>query len=472
VHTGLRHASSEGETETSRLPPVSQEKAFLDHMLRIGGDRKGRIALHVHLSRLGADFRKPDLIREAIGTFKEFVVSHDAHLFYLSNDDIVLMARNAPIESIERVLTRLRYRFRSDPISRPANAGSDDLATWYDIERDYRELFAYARSRHDDGDARKREAAIRVQAAKSDKADNSPLTPRQLGHIEATIARSDIAGMIRSQPVCGVRDGEVPRPVLDERYVSINALQEGLMPQASLTGDPWLFRRLTSALDWQMLRLVGVGEVPERAISLNLSMATVLSDEFDALEGELLPRLNGKLVIELQAPDFFLDPGQFARARDRLRRAGHTLCLDGATYHTLPFMDRTLLDVELIKLRWDDGLPELISGAENPAGSALINAIARIGPARLILCRCESAKAVEVGRSLGVTLFQGQHIDYLLAVQNTIAERAGRLRHPQQAIPESPMPQPRKPMATRRGNPADSKFVNPDRFAGFRRTAV
>ncbi len=476
VHTGFRDAVADKERGKTRLTPVSQEKAFLDHVLRIGGDRAGRLALHVHLSRLGPDFRQPDCIREAIGTFKDFVVSHDAQLFSLANHDIVLMTRNAPMDAIERVLTRLRYRFRQDPLSRPGNADSDAFATWYDIERDYKVLFAFARSCNDDGEARKREAAIRVRAAKSDGSKCSPLTPRQLGHIEAVIARSDMAAMIRSQPVCGVRDDHAPEPVLDERYVSIQALQDGLMPQASLAGDPWLFRRLTGALDRQMLRLVNDGDVPERAISLNLSVATVLSSEFDQLEGMLLPRLAGKLVFELQAADYFLDPAAFAEARDRMIRAGHTLCLDGATHHTLPFMDRHHLGVDLIKLRWSDELPELVGQGEN-AGSgctALTDAISRIGPARLILCRCENAKAVEVGRALGVTLFQGRHIDYLLAVQNTVSERAGRLRHAQISAvdPDRGVNDVRPPMATRRASPSESRFATADRFAGFRRTAV
>ncbi|MEO1249084.1 MAG: hypothetical protein AAFW76_04515 [Pseudomonadota bacterium] len=137
-------------------------------------------------------------------------------------------------------------------------------------------------------------------------------------------------------------------------------------------------------------------------------------------------------------------------------------------------MDRHHLGVDLIKLRWSDELPELVGHDHSSGSAALMDAISRIGPARLILCRCETAKAVEVGRALGVTLFQGRHIDYLLAVQNTVAERAGRLRHAQVGTMDLDRGanDVRPPMATRRASPAESRFASADRFAGFRRTAV
>ncbi|WP_164516573.1 hypothetical protein [Minwuia thermotolerans] len=38
-------------------------------------------------------------------------------------------------------------------------------------------------------------------------------------------------------------------------------------------------------------------------------------------------------------------------------------------------------------------------------------------PTWLILCRCDNAHAVEFGRSIGVSLFQGRHVDALLSEQ-------------------------------------------------------
>lgn len=426
------HSNAAGDLDDDVYSPsVRQEKAFLDHVLRVSDSRGGRFAVLMHLSRLTSACQQPEQIRIAIGAFEDFVVSHDAQLFCLANNDIVVMVRGAPVEALERTITRLRYQFRDDPLSRAGEHDDKRLCTWLFLDRDYETLLALARRCNDAGEARKQQAGHRVRLAKPGTPQRQPLTPGQLDALEKAIARNDITAAIRTQPVCGMRKNLPPQPVFDERYVSIAALEEALMPQTSFAGDPWLFRRLTAALDGQMLRHVGALDVPERAISLNLTVKTVLSPEFDRLEALLVPRMAGKLVIELQASDFFLDSSAFAQARDTLRERGHTLCLDGATHRTLPFMDHHQLGVDLIKLHWSDDMPRLTrpDGDDCGAGQRLLDAVARIGPARLILCHCDGPVSIDVGQALGIALFQGRHIDYLLAMQKTVSQRANRLRH-------------------------------------------
>ncbi|MEM8917161.1 MAG: hypothetical protein AAGC83_15070, partial [Pseudomonadota bacterium] len=220
-----------------------QERALLDHVMQLSNEPEGCIALHLHLSRLGPQLRQADTLKDAVAAFQEFVVANRARLFCLADLDIILIARNAPTDVLERVVTRLRYTFRADPISRPTPGKGDPFCTWYDLETDFQGLYDFARRRADVGDARKREAATRLRLAKSD--ERHPLTPRQLDHIETTIQRSDIAELIRSQPVCGVRENSPPQPVFDERYVSMDALESLMAPDTRLTESPWLFKHLT-----------------------------------------------------------------------------------------------------------------------------------------------------------------------------------------------------------------------------------
>ncbi len=57
--------------------------------------------------------------------------------------------------------------------------------------------------------------------------------------------------------------------------------------------------------------------------------------------------------------------------------------------------------------------PELASSYGVSRGS-LREAIALQSPERLILSRSDSETALEVGRALGISMFQGYHLDHLL----------------------------------------------------------
>ena len=56
--------------------------------------------------------------------------------------------------------------------------------------------------------------------------------------------------------------------------------------------------------------------------------------------------------------------------------------------------------------------------AEDNSGNRLAELkqhVDRCGRARIILCRCDSDEAVRFGQSLGLTMFQGRHVDKMLA---------------------------------------------------------
>ncbi len=58
-------------------------------------------------------------------------------------------------------------------------------------------------------------------------------------------------------------------------------------------------------------------------------------------------------------------------------------------------------------------------------------AIERVGKSRVIIARCDNADAVRFGHESGVHLFQGRHIDRLLAASGNTAVR-GKLAPPPQ----------------------------------------
>jgi hypothetical protein len=43
--------------------------------------------------------------------------------------------------------------------------------------------------------------------------------------------------------------------------------------------------------------------------------------------------------------------------------------------------------------------------------------VRRCGPARIVLCRCDSQEAIDFGQSVDITLFQGRHVETLILAE-------------------------------------------------------
>ena len=123
-------------------------------------------------------------------------------------------------------------------------------------------------------------------------------------------------------------------PLFQELYISSADLGRLVSPDCVLTADPWLFQRLTKALDLRMLAVLMRRQEPAlgKDFSLNLNVSTVLSPEFAQFDREVVAVSGRKVIIELQQIDIFSDPDSFAAARRLLRERGYKICLDGVKH--------------------------------------------------------------------------------------------------------------------------------------------
>lgn len=245
-----------------------------------------------------------------------------------------------------------------------------------------------------------------------------PLDPANLTIIQEGIALADPSTMIRKQSVCAVVQGQRPRVVFDEIYTSMESLRGTLTPNVNLHANRWLFQALTEYLDGRMIEYLTANDDATAcdSLSVNLNVSTLLSPGFLELGERLGEKMRGSIIIELQLVDVYSDLGSYFFARDVLRERGFKFCLDGMNRHSLPLIDREALGFDLVKLFWHPDLYDQLDGAHR---DRLRRAARQIGPQRLILTRCDSEQALEVGRSLGAALYQGRLIDTLL--QDSVA---------------------------------------------------
>lgn len=378
---------------------MSQEAALVDYIEKLQNQPMDRLAVHIHLSRLQPHNRRDHHVRVAALVFDGLVKQYEGRIFTLRNNDIVFVVRGISPYQMDEAVTRLRYLFAEDPLTVSQDPGTDSaFCTWYRLDRDYAVFLDRCRQ-------------IRQTAAApaDDAVARQPITAADLAALETTLKTVALEPLIRSQPVCAFVPGQQPKVLFHEIYVSIQDLGTQIAPGRDLGAGRWLFQHLTQTLDRRMLAHLGQDtEGRDSGYSLNLNVATILSPEFQKFDQSLSARLRGRLVIELQKIDVFADMGAFRFARDYLHERGYRVCLDGLTHLTIPYIDREKMGFDLVKMFWS---PEVALSARPGLLKDVRDTLASWGTARMILARCDSEQAMEVGRSFGVTLFQGRYVD-------------------------------------------------------------
>ena len=147
-------------------------------------------------------------------------------------------------------------------------------------------------------------------------------------------------------------------------------------------------------------------------ISVNLNVSTLLSPEFMQFDDAVIASMRGSIVIELQKIDIFSDLNAFFFARDFAKDRGYRICIDGLSYDTIDFINREKLGADMVKMIWTDNL-EKDHGAKKCA-----EIVKRMGTSRIIFCRCDNESAIDFGQKIGVSMFQGRHIEDLIAEES------------------------------------------------------
>jgi hypothetical protein len=393
---------------------ASQEIQLLEYAERLARNRDGRVAMHIHLSRLRAWNRREQHLRVATSTFADLVRSLDGQGFVLRNSDIVFIGHARDIDALNDVVDRLRGMFNDDQATSwlPEVADQDAFCTWIGMSQKYDEFHAWVRQVADAERARQR----RVAAARAGAAGPTrrPIDPVQLGRIEAYLSQADLSGLIRRQPVCILAPDQPPKPVLRELYIAIADLAAAVTPDVDLSGNRWLFRHLTRVLDQRMLSMLSRNDDKElaAAFTINLNVETISTPQFLAFDKTIGSQARGTIVIEFDLIDAIGDMSGYIFAREVVRERGYRVCIDGVDHLNFPMVDRERLGADFIKLNWKPEYTDLTNAQQL---NELRQNIQRAGAPRVILTRCNEAAAIPFGQSLAISLYQGRHIDQVYA---------------------------------------------------------
>lgn len=399
---------------------VGQEVLLLDYIRKLERHRADRNAVIIRLSRLQPANRRDHHLRIAASSFDVMIKMLKGQLFALHNSDLVFVFKASAVEEMEAQAVKLRFMFSDDPLlAQEGVGGKPAFVDWYHLERDYDVLLQFAQ--HAALEEQQRRRQNDAQAKATPKFFNAPMredpfAPELLAKVEDHLSGAGLSNMLRRQAVCAIVGKSAPQPVFHELFISIADLRQTLMPSVNLASSPWLFQQLTETLDRRVLSLLNKHDDSTIAgdVSINLNVQTMLSADFFKFDDNIKASMRGTIVLEIQKVDIFADLGAFLFARDFAHGRGYRICIDGANIESLPFIDRERLGIDLVKIVWSDLMP----GGKMPNGQDIRAYIKKTGMTRIILCRCDSQDAIDCGLEMGITLFQGRHVEALLAAEN------------------------------------------------------
>ena len=408
----------------------STENLLLDYIHKLERHRHGRSACRIRVSLLQPQNRREHHIHAAQNTFEGLIRRLKGQVFALSNADIVVVFKDVALDEVQAALIKLRFLFDDDPVlMNEEEEGKPAFVEWYVVDRDYQTLLRMAQSLVNEDIVRRTQDKERAEEAANQperQKRRDPFTPALLAKMQSALIGADLANMMRRQAICAVVGQAPPQPLFYELFFSIAELQETLLPNVAIGSSPWLFQALTETLDYRVLSLLNRHDDKTLSgdVSINLNVQTLLSQDFLTFDDSVKANQRGTIVIELQKVDIFADLSAFLFARDFARERGYRICIDGVTVDSLPFIDRGRLGIDLLKLAWD---PSLVEG-KLPDGTSLSEYVRKCGPSRTVLCRCDAPNAISLGQSMGITLFQGRHIEQTLSAESIRLRGAARRR--------------------------------------------
>ncbi len=399
-----------------KITSKDAEAKLIEMLDSLGQEPTSWRGVHFRFSRLLEHYKSEYQIKIATNMIGDMLKSHQGAVFICEDCDIFVVSKGANKSLLDKVAFQLRYLFMDDPLAYSADGKeNENFSTLYDLGGDWKDFMNAGK--------RKLEASAKQGAVNNlvnpERMASTPsrkikkMTPQRLANIERDLIPADLSRVIRKQPVCAAKEGNKIRPVFDEMYINIGHLRQLLMADVDFTSDRGLFKYLTQVLDEKVLELLRrhPARYFDRPVSVNLNVATLLSDKFAEFDAAIKPSIKVSLVIELQVADVFTDMEAFMVAKKAVQKMGYRVCLDGLTSLSFSQVDREQLGFDLAKLQWNASAENELNSKEN---KAVTEAVRRTGANRIILCRCDNRQAIEYGHAMGISLFQGRYIDKLV----------------------------------------------------------
>lgn len=427
LHSKFAKLMPQKAAQVRRGTLAAQDSSLLSYLNALEmEDMDGYIAVKLNLSELnGTNITSAD-IDNATQAFRTYLAHCGGEVFILSNDDVVFINDGDMHDDVFDAVEKITSFFRDDPFVR--HHGRSSLAKWYDLGQDAHKLNAFASGRvNSDGgfiadqvdhsldsdffnNDQEKDFLSELKTFKT--SDRKPLTPELFLKLYNALSVTDLSPYLKRQPVCAMTPNFRPQPVFYHIGFDINEVKEAIAPNIQLEPGNLLFRELSKTFDGRLLNTFKRSKslIPKLSFSFHLSIESILTIDLENLIAMIKGINPWHIIIEIDILEAFEDLRRYFQACERLRENGLRISLRGIRFSMLPMIKREYLQANFLKLEATRALKSLSEDAIDQ----LVKFIDQAGENRVILGNCDDKKSTRIGYQLGITLFQGNYIDYLV----------------------------------------------------------
>jgi hypothetical protein len=391
------------------------EAYLIDYLEKVAPHRQERKAIIVALSNFIKIEKKDSRFFKISELFKPIAVQLKGQIFFITNGDIVVIYKNMAQSEVNAFIREFISIFSDDanlvealtqtnhPIFKHFNLNSD----FFDLQKLSHEYY------HQEVERRRKtlDQDLKLRHEQGKLKTRLPLTGDFLSKVEKVLAYADISSLMIRQSISTISEHGSPNREFFEIFISIESLRDVIAPHINLTSSPWLFQQLTETLDKRILTQITRHDDHSLVsnFSINLNIATLLSNDFLLFNDHIKQEMKKTVVIEIQCLDVFSDISGYIFVRKFIKELGYKICIDGIKTEHLPFIDNKKIQADYLKIIWSPDLKyKKIMDDMDFMSYVRIN-----GFDRFILCRCDTQDAIEYGQSIGLEFFQGRYVESL-----------------------------------------------------------
>jgi len=213
---------------------------------------------------------------------------------------------------------------------------------------------------------------------------------------------------IRHQKIAEIHPGGPPVDLMHEYFVGMDALKKHVFLDVELRGSGNLFNQLTITLDWLLLDAFGDANPACAKCSINLNVESVFTRAFEAFLGDTRENAFSNLAFEFRQGNILQQFDEYEVATNLITSRAGTVAVDAIFPETVGIVNMSRLRANMAKIFWRQGAEQIL-----PRFRDDIEAMQKAGT-RVVLARVDDDLGIDVGHDLGITMFQGFHVDHLL----------------------------------------------------------
>ncbi|HEX9702983.1 MAG TPA: hypothetical protein VGA19_09030 [Rhodospirillales bacterium] len=216
---------------------------------------------------------------------------------------------------------------------------------------------------------------------------------------------------VHHQKIAQIVPGKAPRPLMNEYFIAMEALKKHVFTNVELRASGNLFNQLTITLDRLLIEAFKDVNPDRHRCSINLNVESVFTRAFEEFLGDSDGKGLANIVCEFRQANILQHFDEFEIAANLIRSRGGTIAIDHMFPETVGLVNVPRLRAGMAKVFWRPGAETVLPKQANE--------IKRMHEAGVlfVMARVDDELGIQVGQKLGISLFQGFHIDQLLKSQ-------------------------------------------------------